>query len=508
MTRRPRVLALLLAALLLLTGCGEMLESGEEEAGQESEPEVTVAATPAFAWSGADVFDPLTVTSAYDLALTPLLYEGLYRLQDDLTATPVLCQSVSISGDGLTWTLTVKSGVTFHSGVALTAADVADSLNRARENPDSPYYQRLQGIRSVEGEGMTVTIRLTQPNARLDRLLDVPVCRAKSAGFYDGTGPYRPDPEDAERLLAFSGWHGGALAFDHVLLQEAADADVAYYRFETGDVNLALSPALTAAGHSFTGNVQLLSQSTTTLHYLGVNCRSGVLSSPQARRALSLMLDRQAVCDGALQGHAAAVWDPVPPARQGEAPAESEEGEIETLLAAAGLADGNADGIWQRGEYVGSSNWTPEILVCQDNPYKVAAAQQIQQQLQEQGVAATVVQVDEETFLQRVERGDFDLYYGQVTLTADWDLSPLLTGALNYGGFSSADTAAALTQVQAGGDAGESALIALFDQQAPLLLLGVQVDETVLGRQAIANLTPLPHQPYGDAAQWRQEEET
>ena len=497
MTRR--LTALLLLLLLALAGCSQILEPVEEPAGGQEGEEPAAAATPAVAWSGAAVFDPLTVTDSYDLALTGLVYEGLYRLTDTLTAEPVLCQSVSVSADGLTWTLTVQDGVTFHSGAPLTGQDVADSLNRARENADSPYYTRLTGVRSVTAEGMRVTIRLSAPNARLDRLLDVPVCRQTDSGFYDGTGPYRPDPADEGRLIAFDGWHGGALAYEEVLLEEAADADVAYYRFESGDVHLALSPALTAAGHSFTGNVQLLSQQTTTLHYLGVNCRDAVLSSAEARRALSAVLDRAAVCEEALQQHATPLYTPALPAAQQE-PAAADAETLAQLLTAAGLADGNGDGVWQRGSRESSPNWAPEILVCQDNPYKVAAAQLFAEQLAEYGVTAEVVTVDEQTFLERVQAGNFDLYYGEVTLTADWDFTPLLTGALNYGGFSAEDTAQALSDVRQRGD--DAALIDLFDTQVPLLLIGAQVDDVVVGRRAVAGLTPLPHAPYGDPAQW------
>lgn len=41
-----------------------------------------------------------------------------------------------------------------------------------------------------------------------------------------------------------------------------------------------------------------------------------------------------------------------------------------------------------------------------------------------------------------MESGNFDLYLGEVTLTADFNLSPLLgrAGTLNYGGYSSAET--------------------------------------------------------------------
>ena len=87
-----------------------------------------------------------------------------------------------------------------------------------------------------------------------------------------------------------------------------------------------------------------------------------------------------------------------------------------------------------------------------------------------------------------------------MTLTADWDFTPLLTGALNYGGFSAEDTAQALSDVRQRGD--DAALIDLFDTQVPLLLIGAQVDDVVVGRRAVAGLTPLPHAPYGDPAQW------
>ena len=37
-----------------------------------------------------------------------------------------------------------------------------------------------------------------------------------------------------------------------------------------------------------------------------------------------------------------------------------------------------------------------------------------------------------DTFLTRLESGDFDLYYGECRLTADWDLTALLSTCLLY----------------------------------------------------------------------------
>ena len=47
-----------------------------------------------------------------------------------------------------------------------------------------------------------------------------------------------------------------------------------------------------------------------------------------------------------------------------------------------------------------------------------------------------VVELPWDEYLTALEAGDFDLYFGEIRLTADWDLTDLLSiGApLNYGG--------------------------------------------------------------------------
>ncbi|WP_305037121.1 ABC transporter substrate-binding protein [Plantibacter sp. M259] len=56
------------------------------------------------------------------------MYEGLYRLTDDGEVEPVLAADSTVSDDGLTYTFTLKDGVTFHSGDPLTSADVKSSI--------------------------------------------------------------------------------------------------------------------------------------------------------------------------------------------------------------------------------------------------------------------------------------------------------------------------------------------------------------------------------------------
>ena len=62
------------------------------------------------------------------------MYEGLFALKDkSLSPQPVLCETWETS-DGIHYTITLKEGVTFHNGSALTAQDAAYSINEARSS--------------------------------------------------------------------------------------------------------------------------------------------------------------------------------------------------------------------------------------------------------------------------------------------------------------------------------------------------------------------------------------
>lgn len=76
------------------------------------------------------------LSNAADGAATPraaaFLYDGLYGHDERLRPIPVLARSLAaVSADGLTWTIQIRSGVTFHDGTALTADDVVQTYELA-----------------------------------------------------------------------------------------------------------------------------------------------------------------------------------------------------------------------------------------------------------------------------------------------------------------------------------------------------------------------------------------
>lgn len=124
------------------------------------------------------------------------VYEALYQLTDAGNVEAKLVESHEVSEDGLTHTFKLKSGVTFHSGDPLTAADVKNSIERVTaETSKSSRKNSLKTITAIETpDDQTVVITLSARSVNLPYNLSYVWVVNDAAGDItaaaDGTGPY------------------------------------------------------------------------------------------------------------------------------------------------------------------------------------------------------------------------------------------------------------------------------------------------------------------------------
>ncbi len=138
--------------------------------------------------------------AAIDEVLYANVFQGLTRIAADGTVQPQLATRWSVSDDGLTWTFTLREGVTFHDGTPFDAEVAVFALDRSRaEGAENAQPQLFEAIESVAAsDPNTLTIALSRPDANLPYALawgDAVMVHPDSADANKqtpiGTGPFR-----------------------------------------------------------------------------------------------------------------------------------------------------------------------------------------------------------------------------------------------------------------------------------------------------------------------------
>ena len=240
-----------------------------------------------------------------------------------------------------------------------------------------------------------------------------------------------------------------------------------------------------------TGNISYEDADTTVLQFLGFNTARAPFQDSAARRALGLGINRETLVSAVLSGHARAAQFPVSPVSP-LYPAELESlysyDDFAAAMEAAGLNTGRTR--------------TVTLLVNQENTFKASAAEHIAQALSDFDLQIQVEALPWEEYAAALAAGNFDLYYGEVRLPANWDLSALVGtgGSLNYGGWADPQTEQLLAACAAAEDraAALSDLCAYLQQQAPILPLCFKSSSVLYQTGAVSGLTPTAAEPFYD----------
>lgn len=464
-----RLTALFLTLLLALTACGGV----DAPAGSSSAPSsasVSQEETPppdpvpfTLAFYPEFSLHPVLAANRANLTLAPLLYESLFTVDASFQAQPLLCRSFAVSEDKLVWTFTLHTGITFSNGVPLTAREAADALNLAR-SPGNRYQERLSDVAAVtasEEASNQLTITLRHPNGSLPLLLDIPIALGRE-DRPAGTGPYVLS-EDGTALTARSDWwqREKPLPASGIVLRAVTRSDELIYAFDAGDISLVDVDLMATNAMGYGGNYQTWDYPTTDFLYLGFNTQKGIFRSADARRAVSLAVDRDAVATTIYANHAISTLLPVHPASGLYQPGE------EPLIYDPEALAAQMEALRLQGSAL-------VLVVNSENVAKASAALLIAYQLRAAGFTVDLRQLPFEDYTAALAAGDFDLYLAETVFTADFDLSPLLSssGALNHGGWWAEDADMLLLAMRgAAGDKASRAseLFDLLNAQAPIV---------------------------------------
>lgn len=430
--------------MLLLSGCRTELSdlqgtvqegvanssASEQEAESNFEP-VTLIRIP---YDEEDGLHPYTCKTVVNRYICGLIYGSLVTLNRDFSVSLSCAESITPSAGNTVWGITIPPGLFFSDGTECSADDLRYSILQAAAE-GSHYQQSLEYVSSVVISGAYgVTVTLSAADRHFDSLLVFPLIKDGTAGAPLALPGRYSLSEDGLRLSCNSDAKVQTVELvklgDHsMLLQEM--------RLGVYDVIYADDPS----GISVTSIGGMETMPSSSLVYVGMNSNRSLLSSASFRQALSLAVDREAVCGEVYRGYAEPAKGPFSPDFYDAAHLASYSCDLQAanrMLDDLGYEGRSGEGY----RLVGQSELSLDILACSGASEKTELAAALAETIESLGIRATVTALAYENYLAAVEAGSFDLYLAEVKLGCNMDLSKLVLaggyrdssrGSLSYG---------------------------------------------------------------------------
>jgi peptide/nickel transport system substrate-binding protein len=315
-----------------------------------------------------DTVVTLDPAKAYDFASSNILFnvgETLVGFPPGQTEPePLLAESVDVSDDGLTYTFTIREGVTFHNGHELTSEDVKFSLERVVDMAHpAGAWSLLAGIDSIDTpDAQTAVVTLGQPNSTfLPRLAYTVATIVPSDGHYPaptaaideedaeeleqaaeefvqedviGTGPYTvAEFREGESITleANPDYWGDAPANDRVMIRFFQTSSQMKIALESGEIDVAhrdFSPD-EQADLETNDDVQVIQGDGGRTRYIVLNPFFDEVADVEVRQAIAAGIDRERIAEDVFNNTVEPIYSMIPPGYPESVPYFEEYNDLE-----------------------------------------------------------------------------------------------------------------------------------------------------------------------------------
>src|SRR3989440_7688609 len=253
-----------------------------------------------------------------------LMFNSLVKKDEKFDYVPELASNIQRSDDGLTFTFTLRDGVTFHDGRPFTSADakytldtvLASTFAKAASFFEGVGASRTAYIKGVEApDAHTLVIQLNkQWTGLLPNLVPISIIPKDSYESQKthalGTGPFKFKSYDSAQqvveLEANANYYDGAPHIAKLRARVISDSNAMQAELRAGRVDMAplptsLSPdAIQALSqdpilsvHKFNGS---------NLNLLTFNTAEAPLDNVKVRQAIAYAIDRESMIRDLVQG--------------------------------------------------------------------------------------------------------------------------------------------------------------------------------------------------------------
>jgi oligopeptide transport system substrate-binding protein len=351
--RTPVVLflALSLAVGLGLAGCNT---TTTPEVTKPPAKEITKGGTLNFYIGEPAYIDPYNASESEGIQVINAVFDSLVDF-DPLTSKiqPAVAEKWSTT-DGKVWTFTLKKGTKFHNGREVKAADFKYAWERicdpAMKSDISYHLSAVKGYDEVQAgtakeltgvvakDDYTLEVTLQYPFADFEYVVGHPALAPVPKEEVDkdpkaflekpiGNGPFMlTEPwshQQYVKTVAFKDYYGTKPNVDGVDFKIFKDDETAFTDFKQGNLDFATIPTgqikgtvaqygESPDGYTMNPGKQVLLGSELSTYYIWINNKDSVTKNDKLRKAISMALNRQAICDVVYEGTRLPASGPVP----------------------------------------------------------------------------------------------------------------------------------------------------------------------------------------------------
>jgi len=389
------------AVVAALTACstGDRVDLGGDSSGNLV---AAIAGEP-------DQLDPQKTSAYFSFEVLENVFDTLVEPDANLEMRPALAESWTVSPDQLVWTFHLRRSVTFHDGSPFTADDVVYSYRRIidQELANADKLSAVTGITAADPSTVVITLKQPTPNllTNLGGFKGLAIVQRRNVESGEiathpvGTGPFAFQSQksgDSIILKANPTYWAGAPKVSGVTFRFISEPSTALSALQAGEIDWTDSiPTQRVAQLKDDDSITLATTASNDYWYLALNEARAPWNDVRVRQAIAYAIDRDAIVQATSYGTAVANQLAIPQGNPWYTPYDAYRHDVDkakSLLADAGAAPKSLD-----------------MLVTNEYPETVTAAQIIADNLAPLGITVNIRTVDFATWLDEQNNGHFDM---------------------------------------------------------------------------------------------------
>jgi len=361
-----------------------------------------------------------------------LIFNTLVKKNEKFDYTGELASDIKRSDDGQTYTFTLRDGVKFHDGRALSSADVKYTLDLLFSSDFAKSASFYEGtgadkhsyIKSVEApDNRTVIVTLIKPWVGLmSNLVAIPILPKDSYQSQKehplGTGPFKFIRYDSAQQVfdveAFPEYWEGAPTLQAVRVRVISDMNAMQAELQSGRVDMAPMPTSLSPDAikrlEQDPNLQVKAFPGSNVVLLTLNTAAAPLDNVKVRQAIAYAIDRESLIQNLLRGLGKIAHSMIPEESWSYSTGQTysyDPARAKQLLDEAGFRDPDGTGPRMRFE---------KPVVYKLSGSSLAGRQYagvIQNYLKEVGIPVEIQTPEQNTLFDELRRGNFQITYTQ-----------------------------------------------------------------------------------------------